>query len=240
MKVFVPHYTCKNGFESGVACLKIMTDYVNGVRINEKKPTDLTDVAIKTAFKISKNNPFKIPLSYDLINLAVNKFNTVLFRQKENYKNDYEGLIEYENKIKSELLAKGTRIIVSREFEEELLHALNDGPVIVFVDFNKLYKQRNLGFGWLIALEYNEPKNELITYDPIYYSRLPKSRNHERLKNTFKNRYISFNKDFFIDSVKNIDDLIISNREKTKKITSKPFIREFFTIYKKEDENIKE
>ncbi|MFA5303648.1 MAG: hypothetical protein WC393_03880 [Candidatus Nanoarchaeia archaeon] len=239
MKVFVPHYTCKTGFESGVACLKILTDYVNGVKINEKKPNDLTEIAVKTAKKISINNPLKIPLSYDLINLAVNNFNTVLFRQKENYKNDYEGLLDYENKIKSELMAKGMRLIVSKEFEEELLEALKDGPVIVFVDFNKLYKQLNLGFGWLIALEYNESKNELITYDPMYYSRLPKSRNHERLKNTFKNRYISFNKNFFIDSIKNIDELIISNREKTKRTTSKPFIREFFAIYKKENENTK-
>ncbi|MDD4353502.1 MAG: hypothetical protein PHN56_03525, partial [Candidatus Nanoarchaeia archaeon] len=88
--------------------------------------------------------------------------------------------------------------------------------------------------------EYNEIRKELITYDPMYYSRLPRSRNHERLKNTFKNRYISFNKNFFIDSIKNIDELIISNREKAKKIVSKPFIREFFTIYKKVNEIIKE
>jgi hypothetical protein len=234
MEVFVPHYTCKNAFESGVACLKILTDYVNGIRINEKKPVNLSDIAIKTAMKISANNPLKIPLSYDLVSLSVKKFNTLLVRQKEEYKMDYDNLLAYEKKLRSELMSKGLRVFVAKEFEEELISILKDGPIIVFVDFNKLYKQRNLGFGWLIVLEYNELKNELITYDPMYYSRLPRSRNHERLKNTFKNRYIAFNKNFFIDSIKNIDDLTISNREKAKKNTSKPFIREFFTIYKKD------
>ena len=234
MKVFVPHYTCKNGFESGVCCLKILTDYINGVKINEKKPVDVTEVAQKTAIKISANNPLKVPLSYDLIGLAINKFSAVLFRQKERYKMDYNDLLAYEEKAKTELALKGLRLIISKEFEEELLEALNDGPVIVFVDFNKLYKQLNLGFGWLIALEYNGLKDEMITYDPMYYSRLPKSRNHERLKNTFKNRYISFRKNFFIDSLKHVDELIISDRNKARKVSSKPFIREFFTIYKKE------
>jgi hypothetical protein len=236
MKVFVPHYTCKNSFESGVACLKILTDYINGARINEKKPTDLTAIAIKTAIKISANNPLKIPLSYDLINLAMPNFGALLIRQKECYKMDYNGLLAYEQKMKTELMGKGLRFIVAKEFEEELLSNLNNGPVMVFADFNKLYKQLNLGFGWIIALEYNESKNELIIYDPIYYSRLPKSHNHERLKNTFKNRYIAFNKNFFIDSIKNIDELIISDRDKTRRNTSKPFIREFFSIYKKQEE----
>ncbi|MDD4353046.1 MAG: hypothetical protein PHN56_01170 [Candidatus Nanoarchaeia archaeon] len=161
MKVFVPHYTCKNGFESGVACLKILTDYINDVRINEKKPTDLSEIAIKTALKISNNNPLKIPLSYDLINLAISKFSALIVRQKECYKMDYEGLLAYEQKMKSELMNKGMRFIIAREFEEELLENLNNGPLIVFVDFNKLYKQLNLGFGWLIVLEYNEIKKEL-------------------------------------------------------------------------------
>jgi hypothetical protein len=37
----------------------------------------------------------------------------------------------------------------------------------------------------------------------------------------------------FIDSLKNIDEIIISPRDDKKKSPSKPFIREFFTITKK-------
>lgn len=232
MKVFVPHYTCKSSFESGVVCLKVMTDYLNNVRINEKKPNDLSEIAQKTSKKIA-NNSLKIPLSYELIMLGLGNFNAELVRQKESYKMDYEGLLDYEKKMKSELMDKGMRFILAKEFEEELIERLKYSPQIILVDFNKLYKQVNLGMGWVIVLEYNPLRDELIIYDPLYYSRLPKSRNHERLRNTPKNRYISFKRNYFIDSLKNIDEIIISPRDDKKKSPSKPFIREFFTITKK-------
>ncbi len=232
MRVFVPHYTCKSPFESGVVCLKIMTDYLNNIRINEKKPNDLSEIAKKTSKKIALN-PLKIPLSYELIMLGLGNFNAELVRQKESYKMDYEGLLIYEKKIKSELMSKGMKFILAKEFEEELIKRLKYSPQIILVDFNKLYKQINLGIGWIIALEYNPLRDEIIIYDPLYYSRLPKSRNHERLINTPKNRYISFKRNYFIDSLKNIDEIIISPRNDKKKSASKPFIREFFTIVKK-------
>jgi hypothetical protein len=237
MKVFVPHYTCKSSFESGVVCLKIMTDYLNNVRINEKKPNDLSEIATKTAKKIAANS-LKIPLSYELIMLGIGNFNAELVRQKESYKMDYEGLLDYEKKMKSELMDKGMRFILAREFEEELIERLKTSPQIILVDFNKLYKQINLGMGWAIALEYNPLRDELIIYDPLYYSRLPKSRNHERLRNTPKNRYISFKRNYFIDALKNIDEIIISARDNKKKSTSKPFVREFFAIIKKKSTDI--
>jgi len=232
MKVFVPHYTCKSSFESGVVCLKVMTDYLNNVRINEKKPNDLSEIAQKTSKKIALSS-LKIPLSYELIMLGLGNFNAELVRQKESYKMDYEGLLIYEKKIKSELMSKGMKFILAKEFEEELIKRLKYSPQIILVDFNKLYKQINLGIGWIIALEYNPLRDEIIIYDPLYYSRLPKSRNHERLINTPKNRNISFKRNYFIDSLKNIDEIIISPRNDKKKSASKPFIREFFTITKK-------
>lgn len=230
MKVFVPHYTCKSSYESGPVCLKIVTDYLNNVRINEKKLQDLTEIAQKTAKKISMNNPLKMPLIYDLAKLAIKNFRVGIFREKDAYNDDFNGLFEYEAKIKDELIEKGAKIIIG-DFEELFFKKIKKHALIVFADLNKLYSQTNLGFGWIVALEYNELKKEVIIYDPMYYARVPKSKNYERLSNTLKRRYISFKQGFFMKSLKGVNEALVRDRDKKNK-PSKPFVSEFFAIAK--------
>ncbi len=95
-----------------------------------------------------------------------------------------------------------------------------------------MYKQKNAGLSWVIVTEYNKSLDEFIVYDPMYYTKLPKTRDWERIVNTPKKRYISFRSKYFLMCWKKTSDTVIYSGVRRANSGIKPFFREFLAIAK--------
>lgn len=232
MERFVPHYTCKKAEDTGIVCIKVLISYQDKTGIYEKKITDLTSIANNIKSNISKDNPWNTPIIYDLASYAIHKGKKpVIVKESIKHLTDPGTKINnYSKKRLRELEGKGLKQEVQNEIEKELLNVLNNHPVMLFLNLNFLYNQRNAGLGWIIILEYNEARDEFIVYDPMYYTRIPRSRDWHRLKNTPKKRYISFKKEYLLKIWQDTKNTQIFSREKNKKQGFKPFTREFLYI----------
>jgi hypothetical protein len=219
MERFVPHYTCKRKEQTGFVCFKILSDYADGVGVFEKKPKDLSDLADKVNKKLTKLSPWRTPIMYDFASFS--KKPVMIVKEEDKYVNKY-------SKKKSKEVKAEEKI--SEEIENELMDVLKKTPVMLFLNLNKLYKQRNIGLGWIIITEYNLIRDEFIIYDPMYYTRLPKTKYWERLQNTAKKRFISFNRKYFIEKWAEIKETRLIHREDRKNKGIKLFTREFLAI----------
>jgi len=117
--------------------------------------------------------------------------------------------------------------VVTEDIDKELVEKLKKKPVMMLMNLNALYGEKNSNLGYIIVLEHNKVKNEFIIYDPMYYNRISKTRNYERLDNTPKRRYISVKRVHFLKSWSSIEDLLVFLNKKN---SIKPFKKEFITI----------
>ncbi len=234
MKRFVHHYTCKKIEQTGVTCLKILSDYASGVGVYEKKIKDLHSIAKSTNDKITRLSSWKVPIIYDLISLAIKKFNITLVKEADFHPDDDRGIKEYSMRLRSELIKKGLNEEINEDIENKLADELKKRPVMLLINFNELYKQRNAGIGWIIITEYNHQNNEFIVYDPMYYTRLPRNRNWQRLPNTPKKRFISFKANYLLEVWRKTKETTVYSTVVARKKAIQPFQREFFSLTKKD------
>jgi hypothetical protein len=229
MQRFIPNYTCKKPEQTGITCLKALIDYYKNVKVYEKKIKDISKEAVKIKKKITSESPWKTPIIYDLANYSINKkHKTLIIREEEK-----QAIPEYGEKRREELKKKGLKDEIKPRIEEELLKVLKERPVIIFLNFNKLYNERDAGLGWVVITEYNKNNDEFIIYDPLYYTRLPKSKHWQRLPNTPKKRFISLKRLYLFKTWDETKKTKILLRRERKKELIQPFIREFLSISEK-------
>lgn len=236
MRRSVPHYTCRKNEESGITCVKTIIDRLKGVGIFEKKIKDLSSFADEANYKLTKNSPWKTPIIYDLAIFANESDADVLVvKEKDSHiKDPVKKIEEYSKKIREDCIKKGVKEKIDEKIAESFMNDLEQSPLLIFMNANSLFKQLNAGMTWLIVLEYNGSLDEFVIYDPLYYTRLPKSKYWERINNTPKKRYISFKRNFFFDCWNKTAETMIYSTERITKEGIRPFIREYLCITNKD------
>ncbi|VVB75905.1 Uncharacterised protein [Candidatus Tiddalikarchaeum anstoanum] len=234
MKRNLPHYTCRKNKQTGVTCTKILIDYYNNVPVYEKKIRDLSIYSEDVNRKLLKNNPWKTPILYDLALFAKEEgLNVEIYKEKDSHvKDPLKNIEEYSREREKKCLELGVKENFNEDMETKLGEWIWGGPLLLYINANYLYKQANAGFIWLIVLEYNKERDEIIVYDPLYYTRLPETRSWLRIENTPKRRYISFRRGFFLECWRKTTETPIYSSELRVKKSVKPFIREFIAITK--------
>lgn len=234
MRRSVPHYTCKKIEQSSVTCVKTIIDYISKKKIYEKKITDYSDRSNLIIKELTKKSPWNIPILYDLALFAKNKFEVTIVKEKNiHIKDPIKDIESYSKKKEKECLEKGVKQEINSDIENVLIKKLQNSPVILFINGNFLYKQRNAGLIWIIVLEYNKTLDEFIIYDPMYYTRLPRTRNWVRIINTPKMRYISFKYNYFMKVWRETSETTTVSTDTRVKKRVVPFTREFLIIRKK-------
>ncbi len=215
MKRFVPNFSCEDPKYSGIAAIKTLMGYKEKVNIYEKKIFN-----IDSAPKGIIDARIKMPTTYDIIKLS--RYNCKIVADEEIVESPIADILkekrkEVENKIEEKIV---------ENIEQELLNVLKKRPVMAFVNFSKLYEDKMAGIGWIVVVEYNPKRDEIITYDPMFFKRVAKTDNWERLENTPKKRYIAFKRRYFFKKWKEVKEIKILFKKKT----FKPFRREFIYL----------
>jgi len=231
MKRFVPNYTCKKTEQTGITCLQALMDYAGKVGIYENKINDMSESAKKISKELTASSPWKTLIIYDLAALALSKnYCARIIKEKDSHPSDNKNINDYSRKEREELLKKGLKEEIIVEIEKALIKELEKNPVMAFMNLNYLYKQNNAGMGWIIITEYNPKMDEFIIYDPMYYTRLPKTAYWERMKNTPKKRFITFKNNYFLKNWRLTGETKVFFKGDAERTGFMPFIREFLSI----------